>query len=197
MKIFVYGTLKTNHGNWHRLLRNRAVFVGHAKTVDTYKMLKPAFPVIVDDLDGHPVRGEVFECDDATVHDLDMLEGEGHMYHRRLVCAQFLDGRPAEEVSIYIGGDHWLNQRHEVVQPDADGLLTWNIMDFGQLRSTVSNLLEDDDEQDDSHWDDEPEVGDEYNDEAYDVDDDPGEVVEPEDQNQGDVLGLEDEREEP
>jgi gamma-glutamylcyclotransferase (GGCT)/AIG2-like uncharacterized protein YtfP len=183
MKVFVYGTLKTNHGNWHRLLRDKAVFVGAATTVDTYTMLCPSFPVLLDNLDGHRVKGEVFECDAHTVDNLDLLEGEGSMYHRRLVCVTYDDGRAADEVSIYIGGDYWARSHYPTIKPNTNGLLEWTTT--GHCGYSYQDEQDDTDDTDDTEWEDDTDI--EF-DELFE---------EPEDQDPGDVLGEHDEREQP
>jgi gamma-glutamylcyclotransferase (GGCT)/AIG2-like uncharacterized protein YtfP len=86
--VFVYGTLKRNHGN-NSLLRE-SKFVDEGETVARCRLfLHPGFPVLrrrdKPQLESNaPVHGEVYEVTDPRVLDrLDKLEGNGHMYHRR------------------------------------------------------------------------------------------------------------------
>lgn len=80
IRLFVYGTLLRGESN-HGLLA-RATFVREAWTPGAYTLVA---------LDGHPgmtaegdgtVRGEVFDVDEATLADLDALEGHPDWYIR-------------------------------------------------------------------------------------------------------------------
>jgi gamma-glutamylaminecyclotransferase len=172
-KVFVYGTLKRGQDN-HKNYLARSAFVGEADTASRYRMISTNFPVILEDGDGKPVRGEIYDVDDRTLAALDRLEGNGHMYLRRLIDASLIRGGPVQ-CWIYEGmPERW----GRVIWPDwtetVDGALCWK---------GSSNELEIEEDEDPPEED------------LCDCDDD--EVVESEDQDQGDVLGLHDEREEP
>lgn len=86
MLVFVYGTLKSGHGN-HRLLEG-SEFVGYGKTAGHYHMLNGGFPRVVkgclQEPRGH-VTGELYEVDMATLARLDALEGHPTFYTRERV----------------------------------------------------------------------------------------------------------------
>ena len=75
-RVFVYGTLKRGHGNWHHFLKEDAAFVGHAITVKEFSMIAGGFPVVLD-CDGNrgQIKGEVYDVNDKTLSALDGLEG--------------------------------------------------------------------------------------------------------------------------
>lgn len=125
MKIFVYGTLKRGYGNYARLLKDRAGFINEGVTTRTFDMIDIGFPMIFPVDDGDRVRGEVFEIDASTLKQLDRLEGEGSMYHRRLELIQLDDGH-VELCMIYIGVQMpWSGYSSELVSPSNDGFLVW------------------------------------------------------------------------
>jgi gamma-glutamylcyclotransferase (GGCT)/AIG2-like uncharacterized protein YtfP len=83
--IFVYGTLKRGYGNWERLLKDRAEFLGEAVSIDkTYAMWLTGFPLLADTRNGSGsyVVGELFEVSDEVLSDLDRLEGHPGWYCR-------------------------------------------------------------------------------------------------------------------
>lgn len=117
MKIFVYGTLMKGFNNHHVL--GDATFLCKDRTRNPYIMLDAGFPVVMSpgvgfpkDNDVHFVTGEVYEIPDnghgaSILRDLDGLEGEGRMYHRRVTMT---DGN--HMVSMYFGDvDCW--RRHD------------------------------------------------------------------------------------
>jgi gamma-glutamylcyclotransferase (GGCT)/AIG2-like uncharacterized protein YtfP len=79
--VFVYGTLKKNHGN-HRLLEKSA-YVGRDK-ITGYKLYDlgvfPAVKKTGDDSD--VVYGEVYKISLDTLYSLDVLEGHPNFYAR-------------------------------------------------------------------------------------------------------------------
>jgi gamma-glutamylaminecyclotransferase len=126
--VFVYGTLKRGYGN-HRLLAT-SHFVGDAVTVEKYRMIDAGFPVVLDGSREHNVAGEIYQCDDATLRRLDALEGEGHMYDRKLIdvrlCPDANGYRHVVKAFIYIGCNFW-KQRVNIVWDATDpaGNLCW------------------------------------------------------------------------
>ena len=98
--VFVYGTLKQDHGN--NGLLNGSVFLGDRVTEDKFVLLKHGCPFLVpvsvlpEDVDPEylrPVRGELYQIDEAILEDLDRLESNGSFYHRRLI--QMKEGETA------------------------------------------------------------------------------------------------------
>lgn len=82
MKLFVYGTLMRNHGNYLRFLENRSVFIGPGETAPSYTMLGlGGFPGVIKG-GSTAIKGEVFEITDGVRKDLDGLEGHPSFYKR-------------------------------------------------------------------------------------------------------------------
>lgn len=105
MKVFVYGTLKKGFHN-HGCLQG-AAFVKASTLGRPFRMFDTGgFPVLLpatENKPGYLPTGEIYELPEGDkgqliLHRLDRLEGEGSMYHRRVV--QTVDG---EDVSVYIG----------------------------------------------------------------------------------------------
>lgn len=85
--VFVYGSLKRGFGN-HRFLEGTE-FLGAASTSNyVYRMhsLGP-FPAVVENGD-YAVSGELYKVDGVTMERLDMLEGNGSLYTRKLVSVR-------------------------------------------------------------------------------------------------------------
>lgn len=87
--VFVYGSLKRGFGNHGLLVGSK--FLGVTDTVHhVYRMHSlGSFPAVVDteeqhDNEAHAITGELYEVDFGTLKRLDMLEGNGCMYTRRL-----------------------------------------------------------------------------------------------------------------
>ena len=80
--IFVYGTLKRGHGN-HRQLED-ATFQGEAVTVDPFALHVDGLPMVDRCNPVSPIHGEFYLVDDATLADLDRLEGHPRYYQRHL-----------------------------------------------------------------------------------------------------------------
>lgn len=79
--LFVYGSLKSGMALCDYMADHR--YLGLARTRPMYKMynLTAGFPALVEDRDGRPVWGELYEVSDFSV--LDELEGVGQGYYRR------------------------------------------------------------------------------------------------------------------
>ena len=103
MKLMVYGTLQSGHGN-NRLLYG-AEFLGPAITNKPYVLFHCGFPKAVPfSIDPEkypllPVIGEVYEVDGSQLARCDMLEGHPSWYRREPIYAR-LNGA-VEEVHIY------------------------------------------------------------------------------------------------
>lgn len=97
--VFVYGTLKKGYGNWRGLLSDQK-YIGEGTTKDRYVLGNVGFPFafpeefvkdFIDEDMIRPVLGDVFYVDnETTLRKLDFLEGEGSLYHRRLVQVETL-----------------------------------------------------------------------------------------------------------
>ena len=79
--IFVYGSLKSGHGN--NVLLQDSNFVCKAITVDSdYEMISlGAFPALVDG--DQYIHGEVYSVTDDILDRVDSLEGNGSFYQRK------------------------------------------------------------------------------------------------------------------
>jgi gamma-glutamylcyclotransferase (GGCT)/AIG2-like uncharacterized protein YtfP len=76
-KIFVYGTLLREQGNWSWALRDQ-VFVCEAETEPEYSMISlGGFPGVLEDGD-YSIKGEVFDVSDERMIDINRLEGVNH-----------------------------------------------------------------------------------------------------------------------
>lgn len=91
--LFVYGTLKLGEYNYFSYLSS-SEYIGPRVTSDRYLMVDVGFPYVypeylfvsMSDEYLRPVLGDLFELDDPEVlRNLDLLEGEGHHYHRKTV----------------------------------------------------------------------------------------------------------------
>jgi gamma-glutamylcyclotransferase (GGCT)/AIG2-like uncharacterized protein YtfP len=120
MQVFVYGTLKSGHGN-HHYLRN-ATFKGPLTLTLKAKMFCVGFPVLMKSRDKVKVEGELYEVDRATFAALDRLEGQNHMYKRRR--NRLPDGTYAW---IYIGMNRFWQARAygKPVSPDESNTIRW------------------------------------------------------------------------
>lgn len=81
-RVFCYGTLKRGYGN-HSLLRD-SKFIGEAETQPILTMVDlGSFPAVLLNSDGETaVKGEVYEVNEATMQQLDWLEGHPNFYRR-------------------------------------------------------------------------------------------------------------------
>jgi gamma-glutamylcyclotransferase (GGCT)/AIG2-like uncharacterized protein YtfP len=79
-RVFVYGSLLTGESN-HRFVA-RSTLVGEARTQDIFSLYDlGAYPALVAG-GRHAVIGEVYEVDEATLAELDRLEGHPRVYER-------------------------------------------------------------------------------------------------------------------
>lgn len=99
MKIFVYGTLRKNHGN-HFLLQD-SVYLGQAKTEPKYTLACSGIPYLINGTE--EVVGELYEVPPHVLNDLDMLEGHPDCYTRKDINLIFND-EPIKAQAY-----HWLH----------------------------------------------------------------------------------------
>lgn len=111
--VFVYGTLRSNASNGHRMAGGRfmgkATFAGKLFRVSWY-------PGMIADVQGC-VQGEVFEVSPALLASLDAFEGlptgslVGDEYRREKVTVRLDDGRVMEAWSwLWIAGVEGLKE---------------------------------------------------------------------------------------
>jgi gamma-glutamylaminecyclotransferase len=82
-RVFVYGTLKYGQSNNGILQGAGAEILGHTRVPDYVLVNMGQFPGAVKlSAGGWQIYGEVWECDDETLHVLDRLEGHPEFYKR-------------------------------------------------------------------------------------------------------------------
>jgi gamma-glutamylcyclotransferase (GGCT)/AIG2-like uncharacterized protein YtfP len=81
--VFVYGSLKMDHGNHDMLRQGNGVFIGEAVTSEAEFDMRSmtAFPAVYRG-GKHQIAGEVYAVDNNCLRSLDRLEGNGHFYTR-------------------------------------------------------------------------------------------------------------------
>lgn len=126
-RVFVYGTLKRTQSN-HGLLE-REKFIGEAHTSFDYTMGHAGFPVVFNRVYGQPcgrIRGEIFLVRRDCLAELDRLENEGEMYHRKLTPVHLDGSDKVWNAMMYVGDDvYWRKHHLPFVRPHHDGSITW------------------------------------------------------------------------
>lgn len=111
-RIFVYGSLKEGHVNFHVNQGHRVA--GEFVTVDRYALyiLGPEnLPWLVPgSAQGHQVVGQLFEVDDQTLANMDHLEriDEPLWYRRVAINVQARTGGAASKAWVYLGNQERL-----------------------------------------------------------------------------------------
>jgi len=102
--VFVYGTLKKGYG-LHRVLEGSGS-LGEGRLQDHFIYCLGSFPGISPEGGAGPVFGEVYEVTADVLETLDMVEGEGSLYHRRQVTVEVSGAEcPVQAWTyIYAGG---------------------------------------------------------------------------------------------
>ena len=90
MKIAVYGTLKS--GYWNHWYISRSRLVGTGWTKDKYGLYVQGIPYVVKEEEVSQVSVEVYEVDEATLRNVDRLEGHPHGYRREPVDIELDNG---------------------------------------------------------------------------------------------------------
>lgn len=94
--IFVYGTLKREHGNYARFIAPDTThnFIGEAvSTSRDYAMISYGAPMLFKGVpNGHPVKGELYEVSDEAFARIDRLEGHPRVYRREQQFFTTTDG---------------------------------------------------------------------------------------------------------
>lgn len=124
MKVFVYGTLKRQHRNHYILETSK--YIGTGRTLALCRLFHAGFPVLrprtkKPSMANLPVLGELYEVTDPDVlARLDLLEGEGRMYHRKVKMIWSDVDRRAVKAYTYVGnGKFWsrFNKGQGLYQP--------------------------------------------------------------------------------
>lgn len=86
-RVFVYGSLRRQHGNFRILERSNATHVGDYTLQLPYQMYSMgAFPALVEVFNTlNHITGEVYEVTPEGMQSLDWLEGYPNFYDRTLV----------------------------------------------------------------------------------------------------------------
>lgn len=130
--IFVYGTLKTGHGNNGLLKRHESIFIGPATTVDKF-VLNDGFPYVYRPPNkdnkgilkylGH-VRGELWRVTHKGLDATDALEGHPTSYCRTDINVGWDNNGHTEVVTAGIYLMRW-SRFLEPQTPDEGGFLEW------------------------------------------------------------------------
>ncbi|MFX0140607.1 MAG: gamma-glutamylcyclotransferase family protein [Candidatus Hodarchaeota archaeon] len=99
-RLFVYGTLQ--HGQSRNYILRGLKF--DKAILFKYRKVTPpslGFPFIIRD-DSSNVKGEVYYgLDQYLIHQIDMIEGEGELYHRIVVKVNLDNGKEIEAFTYY------------------------------------------------------------------------------------------------
>lgn len=83
--VAVYGTLKKNYSNYWWYL-GESTYVGRGKTYSKYPLVIAGLPYLINEKGkGHNVEIDLFKVTDATLSDLDRLEGHPNWYRREQI----------------------------------------------------------------------------------------------------------------
>ncbi|MFX1467079.1 MAG: gamma-glutamylcyclotransferase family protein [Promethearchaeota archaeon] len=98
--LFVYGTLQ--HGQSRNYILKGIKY--EKATLLNYRKVEPislGFPFIIKDNNSN-VKGEIYyDVGQFVINQIDMIEGEGKLYHRILVKVKLDDGRETEAYTYY------------------------------------------------------------------------------------------------
>ncbi|MFX0004835.1 MAG: gamma-glutamylcyclotransferase [Candidatus Hermodarchaeota archaeon] len=99
-KIFVYGTLQ--HGQSRNYILTGLKY--DKATLLNYRKVEPpslGFPFIIRD-NYSSVKGELYYgVEQSLINQIDLIEGEGNLYHRILVNVKLDDGSEIEAYTYY------------------------------------------------------------------------------------------------
>ena len=95
--VFVYGTLKKGFPNHHYFMQDAKFICNDTISAKMYNYGN--FPAVVLDEDS-VVSGEVYEVNDATLRDLDRLEGVPRFYNRDFTVPH--KSPMGEEVHVFV-----------------------------------------------------------------------------------------------
>lgn len=137
IRVFVYGTLKQNHGNHPLLAENNATLLGRCYVEGRFRMLDlSAYPCVVRTSgavnDPAPrIYGEVYRICQDTLNVLDILEGNGSFFTRSKVVT------PWKNAWMYFLPESWA-ERHVPIET---GMWRPNDEETEFWRGTTSNTV--------------------------------------------------------
>lgn len=99
-KVFVYGTLMSGFENHGYLYRSDCL--GKGLTLNKYHLTASFIPYVseTEHKNSNYIYGEVYEVDDQTLRELDLLEGHPRNYTRKEIDVR-LDNGSVEKCWIY------------------------------------------------------------------------------------------------
>jgi gamma-glutamylaminecyclotransferase len=103
VKVFLYGTLKRGHRLHYAMEAQR--FVSEAHTEPRYRLISlGTYPGMVESVDGFSIEGEIWEVDEACLHELDMIEAvaEGEYARAQVLLVPPHNDEPVEGY-LYLG----------------------------------------------------------------------------------------------
>lgn len=108
-KLFVYGTLKSGHGNWNYYLNNNSKFLGKEVIKGKFTMVSlGGYPGVIPHNIENEIHGEVYEVSDEVYKGIERLEGYPHYYGR--ISVETTHGT----AEMYILDERYLN--HPIVK---------------------------------------------------------------------------------
>ncbi|MFX0043984.1 MAG: gamma-glutamylcyclotransferase family protein [Candidatus Hodarchaeota archaeon] len=99
-RLFVYGTLQ--HGQSRHYILQHLKF--EKAILPKYRKVSPpslGFPFIIRDENSHVIGEIYYGLDNKLFQALDLIEGEGSLYHRILVTVKSLKGQEIESFVYY------------------------------------------------------------------------------------------------
>ena len=118
--IAAYGTLKKGFYN-HYLLEGEK-FLGEAISKERFSLGHASFPAVIPDINGSPIKVEIYEVSSETLNKLDRLEGYPDFYNRELYEFTLKDGKTVKAFLYTIqkksGYFSWLT-------PSSDNAFWW------------------------------------------------------------------------
>lgn len=108
--IFVYGTLKKGFSNHWYLEKSK--YLGIGKTIPKYQMYPSKnyfFPFLLKSEPNNNIVGEVYEIDEKTLIELNILEDFPNMYLRELIDVEFEDGNIIKAYIYYKNEENYKN----------------------------------------------------------------------------------------
>ena len=115
--VFVYGTLKTGHGN-HGVIEGNSKYVGDAHVGNGYSLhdIGHGFPYMVKG-SGSGCFGELFKVNEKAIERMDMLEGHPSFYKRTKCEVTDVGGKKLKA---------WTYIYQGVIDDDVPAINEWN-----------------------------------------------------------------------
>ena len=125
-QVFVYGTLKENFPNYN--INKGKRLIGDYLTKGRYPLLivgQRFTPwLMLDEGNGHHIRGQVFTVSDATLADMDMLESVTHLDGYSRIEMTVISEQSGEELLVFAYGKPLQQLQGVVIQSTLDGEYT-------------------------------------------------------------------------